>query len=145
MKVIQKPGEEVNFYMLDDDRQKRIQKYEQEIDNVRTQLYSMTQKYKSLETIKIENEQLRVQISMTGANRNELERQLIDSSYSYQIQIKSNHDKIDKLTKDKKHSDEWINKFTEDNHKLQSDNMKPVIRLKAKNGTTFDSCRMTKL
>jgi len=105
-RVVQRPGEEVNVYMLDNDRAKKIEKYEQEIDNLRGQVLSLTKEKKVLEVIRIENETLRVQIAKAEKLRVDLEQKLIDNAYGYQTKIENNMAEIEQILKDKRHYEE---------------------------------------
>ena len=123
-RIIQRPGEEVNIYMLDNDRAKKIEKYEQEIDNLRGQVLSLTKEKKVLEVIRVENEALRVQIAKAEKLRVDLEQKLIDNAYAYQTKIENDMAEIEKLLVDKRYFEESAYNLEVQNQNYQFENTK---------------------
>jgi hypothetical protein len=130
LKVHQKLGEDTAMFLYDDDKHKRIQKYEQEIDNLKQQLFSVIQRCKALEYIRSENETLRVQIPKTESLRVELEKQLIESSYISRNKIEQNLKDIERLNSDKASLEERNDYLNSENLNVGGENLRMTNRVK---------------
>lgn len=120
--VFQKPGEAVDIYMLDDNREKRIQKYEQEIDNLKAQIFAIMKQKKGLEFIKIENESLRAQITRAETIRIQLEEKLIENNSLYQNKLDNALNDLNKAFKERRVAEERLSRFEIDFNNLKTEN-----------------------
>jgi hypothetical protein len=84
----------------------KIEKYEQEIDNLKSQVFSITEKSKSLEYLKTENDSLRFLISKGESLRTELERQNSDLNNLFKNKFESNFKEFENCLKEKKKIEE---------------------------------------
>ena len=132
---LQKPGESVDVLVLDDFREKRIQKYEQEIDNLKAQLFAVLKQKKAMEFIRIENESLRSQISRAEAIRLQLEEKMLVNNNSYQSKLDITLNDLSKAFKEKNIVQEKYGRLEiqYNSIKLENDvNMKKLSELEQK-------------
>jgi hypothetical protein len=131
VKIVQKSDESNNnFLIFDEEKHKRIQKYEQEIDNLSAQLMAFMKKNKSLEYIRSENENLRQQITKTEAVRVELEQKLITATNDYIARIKTSTKDNERLLTEKNQLQEKLSRDELDINSLSFDNNKFSIKVK---------------
>jgi len=126
----QKPGESVDIYVLDDNRDKRIQKYEQEIDNLKAQLFAIMKQKKGLEYIKIENEALRTQISRAETIRIQLEERLIENNNTYQSKLENALNDLNKSLTEKRSEEEKVTSLENIYNNLKTENELNVKKIK---------------
>ncbi len=129
-RLVQKPGEEVNVYMLDKERYKKIEQNEQEIDNPRGPVLSLTKEKKTLEVIRIENEALRVQIAKAEKLRVDLEQKLIDNATAYQTKIELNMQDIEKILTEKRYFEDRAHNLEITNQNLEFENRSNQNKIK---------------